>query len=79
MQQRRVKVVTFDTARLEQDMADRGWMATDLARRAKAGEASVSRFLRGQQQTARMLARLAKALGFSPRRYITRVSKDAAA
>jgi transcriptional regulator with XRE-family HTH domain len=70
--------IGYDTRRLSLDMADRGWMATDLARLAGLSDMTVSRFLRGDRQTARTAQKLANALGYSPRRYVVRVSADQA-
>ena len=60
----------YDVARLQDDMAAKGWMAIDLARKAKVSHMTVSRFLSGERQTARMAKRLAEALGYSVRRYL---------
>ncbi len=62
--------VSYDTHRLATDMAERGWMATDLARVANVSDRTVSRFLRGESQTAPTAKKLAEALGFSVRRYL---------
>lgn len=62
--------VRYDTARLVTDMADRGWRATDLAVRAKVSKPTVTRFLRGEFQTATTAKKLAEAFGYSPRRYV---------
>lgn len=62
----------FDVARLRDDIAERGWMPTDLARASGVSDMTVSRFLRGEYQTARTAAKLAKALGRTVRRYLIR-------
>jgi transcriptional regulator with XRE-family HTH domain len=72
-------LVLYDAAKLAGDMAARGWINKDLARAAGVSEMAVSRFLRGERQTARTLAKLAKALGYSPRRYLIRPDQGAAA
>ena len=64
------QAVQFDVARMQQDLAAKGWQPTDLADRAKVARSTVSRFLNGEFQTARMAKRLANALGYSVRRYI---------
>jgi len=69
--------VTYDPARIERDLAERGWLGQDLARVADVSHMTVSRALRGGPLSARMLAKLAHALGYSPRRYLTR-SQEAA-
>lgn len=64
------QAVRFDVSKMQQDIAAKGWQATDLADRAKVARSTVSRFLSGEFQTARMAKRLAEALGYSVRRYI---------
>lgn len=60
------------------DMALKGWAATDLARAAQVSDMSVTRFMRGDTQTARMADKLARALGYSPRRYFAGVEEVSA-
>lgn len=60
----------FDTARLADDMAGRGWLAVDLARRAGVSHMTVGRFLSGESQTARTAMKLALALGRPLSRYL---------
>jgi len=60
----------FDLSLLRDDLDAKGWLPVDLARAAGVSSMSVSRFLRGDQQTARMAKKLAKALGRSVRRYL---------
>lgn len=69
----------FDVTRLTDDMAERGWMATDLARAAGVSDKAVSLFLRGHIQTPKMAKRFADALGKSVRRYVIRNSESASA
>ena len=69
---------TYDVAILRQDMAAKGWLPVDLARKARVSHMSVSRFLSGERQTARMAKRFAEALGYSVRRYLV-PAKTAAA
>jgi transcriptional regulator with XRE-family HTH domain len=64
------QTVRFDLAQLAADMAARGWGATDLARRAKVSDSTVSRFFNGDHQTAKTMKKLAVALGYSVRRYV---------
>lgn len=63
----------YDAAKMVRDMALKGWMATDLARAARVSDMTVSRFLKGDTQTERVGGRLARALGYSPRRYLLSV------
>ena len=68
--------VTFDTAKMQQDMAERGWVQRDLARAAQVSDATVSDFLRGHSRSARTAAKLSIGLGFSVRRYVRRRRHD---
>ena len=68
----------YDVERLLEDMAIRGWLATDLARAADVSDMTVHRFLRQETQTAKTAAKLAKALGYSVRRYLVSVKGRAA-
>lgn len=63
----------FNVERMVADMALRGWNNSDLARAASVSDMTVTRFLRGESQTAKTAARLATALGFSIRRYFAGV------
>lgn len=65
-------VVSYNVQRMAFDMAERGWVATDLARVAGVSDMTVSRFLRGERQSPRTAKRLAEALGYSIRRYLRR-------
>lgn len=64
---------SYNVALLRNDIAARGWLPTDLAKRAKVSDMTVSRFLSGERRTARTAMKLAKALGYSIRRYLVRV------
>lgn len=61
---------SYDVARLTADMALRGWNGSDLAREANISHMTVSRFMRGEAQTAKTAKKLALALGYSVRRYL---------
>lgn len=63
---------TYNVDKLRCDIAERGWLPTDLARAAGVSDMTVSRFLSGERQTARTAAKLALALGKSVRRYLLR-------
>jgi transcriptional regulator with XRE-family HTH domain len=63
----------FDVQRIVGDMALRGWNNADLARAANVSCMTVSRFLRGDTQTARTADKLARALGHPIRRYFSHV------
>lgn len=62
--------VEFDVAKLKQDVASKGWLPEDLAKAAGVSPMTVSRVFRGQRHNPRTWQRLAKALGFSVRRYV---------
>lgn len=52
------------------DMAAKGFLQKDLASRARLSAMVVSRFMRQERQTAPTAKKLAKALGYSVRRYL---------
>ena len=62
----------YNVALIEKDMTGRGWQPVDLAAkcRPRTAPSSVTRFLKGEVQTARMAKRLAKALGKPLDRYV---------
>jgi transcriptional regulator with XRE-family HTH domain len=70
-------VVRYNVALIVQDMTERGWLPTDLAKKARVSDMRVSRFLKGEFQTARTAKALARALGRPLRRYL--ISKREAA
>ena len=65
---------TYDINRLADDMAAKGWLAADLARKAGVSKMTVSRVLNSDSQSARTMAKLAEALGYTVRRYLRRVA-----
>jgi plasmid maintenance system antidote protein VapI len=62
--------LSYDVARMQHDMASKGWQPIDLAAKARVNKATVSRFFDGSFQTPRTAAKLARALGYSVRRYL---------
>lgn len=62
----------FDVPRMQDDMAVRGWLAIDLARRAGVSHMTVGRFFSGERQTARTAKKLAVAIGYSLSRYLVK-------
>lgn len=61
----------FDVGLMQQDMAAKGWQPIDLAEAADhMVPSTLSRFLNGHHQTARIAKRIAKALGQPLKRYI---------
>lgn len=71
--------VQFNTQLLVEDMAVKGWTKVELANRAGVADMTVIRFLRGESQTAQTAKKLAKALGFSIRRYLISAREEASA
>jgi transcriptional regulator with XRE-family HTH domain len=59
------------------DMTLRGWNDSDLADKAALSKMTVSRFMTGKAQTARVAKKLAGALGRSVSRYLVRVESAA--
>lgn len=68
----------FNATLLADDIALRGWLPIDLARKARVADMTVYRFLSGERQTARTAKKLAGALGYSVRRYLI-ASREAVA
>lgn len=66
------KSFSYDVATLMADMAEKGWLPTDLARVAEVSDMTVSRFLSGERRTPRTAKKLADALGYGVRRYLIR-------
>jgi transcriptional regulator with XRE-family HTH domain len=73
-----VDTVTFDVGLMQEDMALRGWLQSDLAQHAKVSDMTVTRFFRGDHRTNRTAKKLATALGYSVRRYLLRAPREAA-
>ena len=63
----------YDVERLLTDMALRGWNASALSRASGVNVGTVSRFLDGSTQTAPTADKLARALGYTPKRYFLAV------
>lgn len=51
------------------DLGLRGWNCSDLARHTGLSYPTISRFVHGQVQTPKTAERIARALGYSVRRY----------
>lgn len=68
----------YNVPLMQADMRLKGWIPIDLARRADVSHMTVSRFLRGERQTARAAKKLAEALGHSIRRYLISSSRAVA-
>lgn len=69
--------MTYNVALVAEDMAAKGFLQTDLAKRAGLTPMVVSRFMRRERQTARTAKKIARALGFSVRRYLVSSSEAA--
>lgn len=68
----------FDAELMASDMAKKGWMQSDMATAAGVASSTVGRFLSGKFQTTRTAVKLAKALGYSVRRYLVSAMADSA-
>ena len=66
------EALSYDIERMKVDLAEKGWLQTDLARVARVSDMTITRFFRGEQQTARTAKKLAEALGYTVRRYLIR-------
>lgn len=64
---------------MRDDMNAKGWQPADLADRAEVARSTVTRFLNGESQTARVAKTLAETLGYSVRRYLIPESGEAVA
>jgi transcriptional regulator with XRE-family HTH domain len=71
--------IQFNTQRMAEDMVLKGWNKLELANRAGVADMTVIRFLRGESQTASTAKKLAKALGYSIRRYLISAPEEASA
>lgn len=60
----------WNVALLRDDMDGLGMLPIDLARKTGLSHMTVGRFFSGERQTARTAKKLAKALGYSIRRYL---------
>lgn len=69
--------MSYDTALMEADAAERGWNQADLARVTGRHKATIGRFFTGETQTPRVAKDLADALGRPVRRYLVRSVKAA--
>jgi transcriptional regulator with XRE-family HTH domain len=63
-------IVRYNTQRVADDMAAKGWLVKDLAHDTGLAHTTVARFLRGEFQTAKTVKKIARSLGTSVRRYI---------
>lgn len=60
----------IDVHKLRDDIAARGWLPTDLARAAGLSNQTISRVLNGDRANPRTVDQIAKAMGYSVRRYL---------
>ena len=63
---------SYNVALFRDDMASKGFLPMDLARRAKVSHMTVGRFLSGERRTARTAKKMARALGHDVERYLIR-------
>ncbi len=64
--------LVFDAQLMRDDMAERGWLQSELASAANVHYETVGRVLREETKNPKTIARLARALGRSPGRYLKR-------
>jgi len=62
--------IRFNAQLMAEDLALKGWTKAEFAEHAGVTDMTVIRFLRGERQTAITAKKLAKALGYSTRRYL---------
>jgi transcriptional regulator with XRE-family HTH domain len=62
--------IEWDVQLMLEDIADKGWSKLELANRAGVADMTVLRFLNGKSQTIPTAYKLARALGYRPRRYL---------
>ena len=67
----------FNVERLVADMTVRGWNDSALARAAGVSSPTVTRFKRGEYQTARTVEKFAQALGHPTDRYLSHIEEVA--
>jgi transcriptional regulator with XRE-family HTH domain len=58
--------IRLDAARLERELARRGWNATDLAKASGCSPATISGARRGRAVTSSTLSKIAEALRLAP-------------
>jgi transcriptional regulator with XRE-family HTH domain len=68
----------YDVQKMRDDLGARGWLPRDLARAAGVSDMTVSRFLNGSRANPRTVDKLARALGFTARRYLLRAAEKVA-
>jgi transcriptional regulator with XRE-family HTH domain len=69
----------YNVALIQDDMALKGWLPSDLARESGLSPMTISRFLSGEARTAPAAKKIAKALGRAVRRYYIPLSDEAVA
>lgn len=69
----------FDGHRVALDMAAKPWDVDELAKRAKLSGRTVYRFINNEVQTLTSAKALARALGYSVKRYLIQTERPEAA
>jgi hypothetical protein len=67
-------LIQYNRQLMAEDAAARGWTNLEWSRRAGVSDMSVTRFLRGDSVTPKMVARLAKPLNQKVERYLLRTT-----
>lgn len=68
--------IRFDGSKAAYDMTAKGWEIADLARHSRLSTRTVYRFISGEVQTSKTARAIAKALGFSVRRYLQEAAQE---
>lgn len=69
--------VQWNRTLMRRDQIAKGWNDSDLARAAKVHQTTVGRWFDCEINSARLGKRLAKALGYSPSRYLPTIEQVA--
>lgn len=64
---------------MREDQAAKGWNDSDLAAAADVHQTTVGRWFAGSISNPKLVKKLARALGYSPRRYVISSEDGAAA
>lgn len=66
------RTARYNVALVLDDMAEKGWLPTDLARMTELSDMTIGRFIKAEVQTPRTAKKIAEALGRTVRRYYIR-------
>lgn len=66
----------YNVTRLLEDMAIKGWTSAQLARASGCHPNTISSFLHGTIQSPKTAAKIAHALGYTPKRYYSHLATE---